>query len=92
MTTAPEFTGNNLSDIVKFLRNGDIVILNNDRFQITYHKCSDFPESKRTIHVDTGETWASLLNDDEWPYEINAVNIKPCTCNIKTDANYYYRL
>lgn len=60
-----ELSGNNLADAVKWLKNGDIVVLHIGTKGFFYHVTSLKP--KKIIYIDV-ESMPDLTLDGEWPY------------------------
>ena len=72
MDTELEITGNNLLNVVNWLKAGHIVCLHNSYKNDQYYYSSETIESVSTqelIYVNLSN-WASLLDEDEWPYFI----------------------
>lgn len=67
----PKTTSNNLADIISWIKLGDCVVLTNGRYMMPYGKIGleKDPKNYRTIYVDIS-SYASLGNEDEWPYYI----------------------
>lgn len=80
--SAPKCTTNNLSDIITWLKLGDIVCLHVNRKEgVFYHICDGKAdlEKIRIIAVDVAKM-PSLLNEDKWPWYIQQQGGKVCKC------------
>ena len=66
-----ETTNNSLADIVNWLKKGFIVCLHTNNKQLFYFSSEklDKIENEKLIYVNAS-TYASLLEDDEWPWYI----------------------
>ncbi len=74
-------TGNNLADIIDWIKSGNVVSLNNGCKILTYHNnCGkDLNSSHKVVNVNV-RNQASLLNDDEWPWYFNLEGCQICSC------------
>nr|QBK92501.1 MAG: hypothetical protein LCPAC401_01390 [Pithovirus LCPAC401] len=77
-------TGNNLKDIISWVKSGHIVTLKAGFKTLTYHnKCGSgsLLYSDKVINVDVG-SYASLLNEGEWPWYFDDEGCRICSCKI----------
>ena len=71
-------TSNNLADIVRWLKNGYIVVIHTTAVQTRVFLPDNLTETTRIIFVNVS-TMASLLDDGEWNYYISESNFREIT-------------
>lgn len=91
----PEPTSNNLGDVLHWLKQGDRVVLHcNERYESTWHAChkqAGLETKNRTIYINVGRNWVSLLNDDEWFWYIKNAGYQRCNCDKPhSDKTYHF--
>nr|QBK93711.1 MAG: hypothetical protein LCPAC406_00250 [Pithovirus LCPAC406] len=79
-------TGNNLKDIISWVKSGHIVTLKAGSKTLTYHnKCGkDLLFSDKVVNVNVG-SHSSLLDEDEWPWYFDDEGCKICSCKTWKD-------
>lgn len=86
----PDVTGGHLSNIVKWLKLGDICLLHYKfkNGQIWHYNCSgkqDLTEDEldniRVIWYEA-KTAPGILNEGEWPYYLKTAGISRCKCSL----------
>lgn len=75
MSTEKELviTGNNLLDVINWLREGYIICLHNSNRHMIFFYSKEQLESvtnEEIIYIDV-VNWPELIKNDEWPYYIN---------------------
>jgi len=77
-------SGNNLLDVVNWLRDEQIVCLHN-----SYRNNKIYgTKGTRIIYVDL-KNWPDLLNEDEWPYYIKDAGFKEYEGNLPQNEEHY---
>jgi hypothetical protein len=88
---APKPSNNELGDIIKWLKLGDVVVLMGSKYvYYIYHDCKKVTDidTVRTIYINC-EKKMELLSKDEWPWFIENENFGKCSC-IKNRSKYSY--
>jgi len=79
----PVTTKNQFADVIKWLANGDIVVLYNQYGQLrVYHnKCQENTKYDDRICCIDCKKFPGLLDDGEWNWYIENAKNQKCTCN-----------
>ena len=87
-----ELTGDNLTNIIKWLKEDNYVVVHNDNGRFFHNNCPKktqdsnqfdaFIKNHRIIYVNVSHC-PGLLDDGEWNYEINRAGIPECKCGLE---------
>ena len=82
-------TGNNLKDIIEWIKSGHVVILYNGSITLTYHNnCGkDLDPSHKVINVNVGND-KKLLDDGEWPWYFDLEGCQICSAKFGRIKNH----
>lgn len=60
-------TNNSLADLIKWSKNGYIIILNRKNNCQIYAR-PEYKLSDKVVQINLSHRWACLMNDGEWPW------------------------
>ena len=79
-------TGNNLKDVVEWIKSGHVVVLKAKFKTLVYHnRCGEELSTSNEVLNLNVSSWGSLLDDGEWPWYLEDSGCQICSCKVWAD-------